>query len=525
MFSATIPQGEQQKLKRKQKTLFPTNLNLNLTRRTCLVMIGWMVLLLTTIPFLCLVYYYQQQQQQQQQTSVYISSSQHAPIVQYPAKQLCCPKVFLYNPLDILERVHELQHHNNLQFTDLDPLNTDAVLFHQYRNTSVPPPERIPLLSEVLRWLPDTANRPLTHLDKMFAEDTSEPGALMYYSKDYVHMFHLRLAVSGCVVADPKEADLFIIPISVHTDHPYGKKKGFQNKWNTFFTEVTNFQTLFPYLTPETARKHVLFSSSFGHSRHSVGLWTPPYKDPKVKLMQRVALGSDYLIRQSYGKWLKYVMHTPERVISAPFATLLTYPHKFLNITAQKTILVSSFLEFHGKAKALRVALNNMCEVSSQCWNKNNILAMQNTSRSKMQQVAVFLKAKTKSTFCLEPEGDWPTRQSMVQDVLLTCIPVFFTHSYRHLWTTFWGNFIQEASVELDGEAVLRGDVDVMQYLEAISPAEIQHKQELLRHHRQQLLYLDMEDYIDFGHNYKHQCAVDASNLLLRQLYLESKIQ
>jgi hypothetical protein len=434
---------------------------------------------------------------------------------------MCCPKVYLYDPKDILKRIRALTK-THLNLTDLDPLNTDAVMYHHFNNTPVPQHSRIPLLTDVTRWLPRIPNRPLTRMDRLF-DNILDPSAMLFYSKDYVHAFHLRLAVSGCVISDPADAELFIIPMSIHTDHPYGKMKGFQEKWNDLFSKITDFQQIFHHYTASTASKHVIFSSSFGHSRHSVGLWSPPYRDPYVHLLQRVALGSDELIRRSYGKWLKHIMQPPDSVVSAPFSTLLTYPQEMFNISAEKTVLVTSFFEMHGSAKKLRMRLDAICESSTDCWTKKKLLSMLNVTRSKKQLVGSFIEAKIKSTFCFEPEGDWPTRQSMVQDVLLTCIPVFFTSSYKLLWKSFWGNFIVDASVEFDGEAVLKGEVNVMESLRAISSDVILKKQNLLRRHRQQLLYLHMDQYILNGHNFERQCTVDAANILLRELLVRSK--
>ena len=481
--------------------------------RELLSIFGFVVLLLAVRQFVLVVF----MQQQQSSDSITIDI---APIVSDNSNNICCPKVFLYDPNDVLERVKN-SFKSSMKLSQLDPLNTDSVVFHQYVNHSVPRHERIPLLSNVLRWLPDVPNRAITHADNLF-DDSVSSGAMLFYSKDFVHSFHLRLAVSGCVVTDPNEADLFVVPFSIHTDRRHGKKKVFQEEWNNFFSKLMDFQQIFQYLTDDTASKHVIFSSSFGHSRHSVGLWNPPYNDNKVKQMQRVALGSDFLIRQSY--WLNYMVQPPGNVISVPFSALLVYPQDLYNISREKDILVTSFLEIHGQAKALRVHLNEICESSSQCWSRNNIIAVQNKTRSKMQLVAMFLNAKTKSTFCFEPEGDWPTRQSMIQDVLLTCIPVFFSQSYRYLWSSFWGNFIQEASVEIDGDAVMKGEIDIFDYLKSISPSEVRRKQSLLRRHREQLLYLHMNDYMGKGNNLHHKCSIDAANLLLRQLFLRSRM-
>lgn len=425
----------------------------------CLKMIICAVIVLTAIPFM----FFLLQPQSAAVAPRTIDRSSHS-------NTMCCPKVYLYSPEDILHRARRLRPDLELHLNTLDPLNTDALMFYQ-GNYSQPLPvsDRILMLTHALRWLPDVPNRPLTNAeDKLF--ENSHPGAALFYSKDYVHTFHLRLAVSGCVVSSPVEAELFIVPLSVHTDHPYGKRKGFQSQWDDFFSKLSDVQQIFPHLTDRaSARKHVIFSSSFGHSRHSVGLWAPPYDEDLVASIQRVALGSDHLIRQAYNPWLKYVMRPPAKVISAPFSALLTYPSTLLSIaesSADKSILVSAFFEIHGQAKTLRQTLGDTCRSSPHCWSKKSIIAAQNHTRSKMQLVASFLEAKTKSTFCLEPEGDWPTRQSMVQDVLLACIPVFFSPSYTHLWGPFWGDFIRQAAVQLDGAAVLRGELDVIKTLQ-----------------------------------------------------------
>lgn len=48
-----------------------------------------------------------------------------------------------------------------------------------------------------------------------------------WHTKDYIELFRLRLATSGCIVEDPKEAELFIIPFAAHTERSYhGAQRG-----------------------------------------------------------------------------------------------------------------------------------------------------------------------------------------------------------------------------------------------------------------------------------------------------------
>ena len=46
-------------------------------------------------------------------------------------------------------------------------------------------------------------------------------GSFTWHTKDYIELLKLRLATSGCVVEDPKEAELFIIPFAAHTERSY----------------------------------------------------------------------------------------------------------------------------------------------------------------------------------------------------------------------------------------------------------------------------------------------------------------
>ena len=46
-------------------------------------------------------------------------------------------------------------------------------------------------------------------------------GSFTWHTKDYIELFKLRLATSGCVAEDPKEAELFIIPFAAHTERSY----------------------------------------------------------------------------------------------------------------------------------------------------------------------------------------------------------------------------------------------------------------------------------------------------------------
>ena len=285
------------------------------------------------------------------------------------SETLCCPKVFIYDPRKILLRAQRL-HDKPLLLQHLDPLNFpetfDRIPYDG--SQSIPEHDRVKVLTQLLRWMPqeDEVNQSLI---VPFGDSETK----IWYSKDFLNMFSMRIALSKCVTTDPHEAELFLIPMSVHTDHNHGRKTPLSGEWDALFSKLSNYQLLFEHFSINTAAKHIIFSSSFGHSRRSIGLWHPPFQDPRVAVMQRVALGSDCLITQSY-KLLHHFIKSPRRVHSTPFASLLSYPEDYFdrneisyrNETSSpsdndgkhnqgKVLLASAFFGFHGGEKVRKL--------------------------------------------------------------------------------------------------------------------------------------------------------------------------
>lgn len=88
---------------------------------------------------------------------------------------------------------------------------------------------------------------------------------LTLFSKDFMNSFLLGISLSGCLVDNPEEADLYMIPFSIHTNRIHDK---YQNNnhliWSNMFKSLQNYQQLFHHFNELTAKKHVLFSSSYG---------------------------------------------------------------------------------------------------------------------------------------------------------------------------------------------------------------------------------------------------------------------
>lgn len=444
------------------------------------------------------------------------------------SSKLCCPKVFIYDPR-VIERKAQQLHDQPLHLNHLDPLNIPETFDHipYGGNASIPASDRVRVLTELLRWMPDG-----DEINQSLIIPAGDPVSKIWYSKDFVNMFSMRIALSQCVTTDPHEADLFLVPMSVHTDHAHGRKTPLSGEWDTFFASMTNYQLIFEHFSAKTASKHVIFSSSFGHSRRSVGLWHPPFGDARVAAVQRVALGSACLISQTYRPF-QYFFKSAAHVHSAPFTSLLPFPEDYFdrhhwsggggtpttNLTAPPRLLATAFFGIHArdKIRKLRTKLISICNNSPNCSTK--AMSSKTSRTDRKAGILNIFESKKQSIFCLEPEGDWPTRQSMIQDIALGCIPVFFSRNHLRLWPAFWGNFIDRVGVSFDHDEVMSGKVDVMRALGGMSEDEIARRREVMRAHKHQLDFLHVNDYMRDGNNHGHSCSEDAANLLLFDLH------
>ena len=152
------------------------------------------------------------------------------------------------------------------------------------------------------------------------------------------------------------------------------------------------------------------------------------------------------------------VHHTPEAQRDRPpEATALTSPS-----LGRRDVLVSFVGSTDGtsRARALRERLAQDCARApdSLC------TALVRRDAASRDALARSMRLKRASTFCLEPPGFGPHRKSMVDSLLLGCIPVLFEPSAeRLLWREFWEEGWRGATrILLDGDAVVKGEVDVL---------------------------------------------------------------
>ena len=127
--------------------------------------------------------------------------------------------------------------------------------------------------------------------------------------------------------------------------------------------------------------------------------------------------------------------------------------------------------------------------------------------------------------FCLEPEGDWPTRSGIVQDFLLGCIPVLFSQrQHENMWRSAWPIATrQNTSVRFDAADVLAGRIDPIRALQAIPAARVRQMQRACAAARQGFTMIHAKSYLGGSRVARagqraYDCADDQFTRVLRAL-------
>jgi len=137
---------------------------------------------------------------------------------------------------------------------------------------------------------------------------------------------------------------------------------------------------------------------------------------------------------------------------------------------ANRTYLVSAIWGDHGSDNSIqqRRELQGQCDISDDC------IFINLDGHREESNTNTVVSSMLKSIFCLQPEGDTPSRKSMIDAISLGCIPVLVSEGQRRLWP--W-------HVDWDDVGVYIGDHkgDVLSYLRSIPDIDIRHMQSNLR--------------------------------------------
>ncbi|CAK9084247.1 Probable xyloglucan galactosyltransferase GT11 (Glycosyltransferase 11) (AtGT11) [Durusdinium trenchii] len=119
-----------------------------------------------------------------------------------------------------------------------------------------------------------------------------------------------------------------------------------------------------------------------------------------------------------------------------------------------------------GQAGFLRQAIMKECTICNRCGKVTQIQEVTGApQKASMMDYARLSAKKLQSTFCVEPPGDSITRKSLIDSIVLGCIPVVFLHQELDMFEAFATAeefadavvYVPEAEVMGDGRISLWG--------------------------------------------------------------------
>ncbi|XP_008787004.2 probable xyloglucan galactosyltransferase GT19 [Phoenix dactylifera] len=119
--------------------------------------------------------------------------------------------------------------------------------------------------------------------------------------------------------------------------------------------------------------------------------------------------------------------------------------------------------------------------IRAECENRTDLCEVVDCSDGSCAHDPIrFMRPMLRSSFCLQPPGDTPTRRSTFDGILAGCIPVFFEEigaRAQYGWHLPKDRF-EEFSVFIPKEEVVFGGVRIGDVLESIPPAEVRRMRE-----------------------------------------------
>lgn len=190
---------------------------------------------------------------------------------------------------------------------------------------------------------------------------------------------------------------------------------------------------------------------------------------------------------------LCFVTRADTNAIAVPYPTLfraaddaaLAAHLAWMRQRPQRTFVMAFVGGTHGQHPYLRSLLHAECAASAAC---AHIDCSTRHELDKCQDPVDITRRLHSATFCLQPDGDTPTRQSWFDSILCGCIPVFFSsclHTelfYEHVYAPFLPAHARTAfgagdwAVVLNVTAVYAGET-VERMLRALDAADVRHMQ------------------------------------------------
>lgn len=291
-------------------------------------------------------------------------------------------------------------------------------------------------------------------------------------------VFANRLQSSRCVVADAEAADAYFIPLDLATTQSangylgprYGDANGRDgiDLYNLLVNATAHGDRL---LSRYGGRDHFLISSNTLWDASSAAFHRTPSGGA---LGNAVVLGLEDAV-------LNCTLDVPdeddaqaacrEQLPRAASRYMVPYPSVFHDgvdgaatdpeafpwrrAASERRRLAYYGAGRHGQTAALREMLDRECAADARCRHVDFVGHYNGVGGD--VSMRTMARGMLDATFCLQPEGDTPSRKGIVDALLLGCIPVLFTRRQLRLWPWHWE--AASASVFVDGAAVANGTI------------------------------------------------------------------
>jgi len=278
-------------------------------------------------------------------------------------------------------------------------------------------------------------------------------------------------------VYDPAEADLFFIPSFMND--------GYHRINQTLCPDADFLVQRLPYLDADTASRHFWVSPNTGWVGQVCDVFSSQSEDPspsarllakttKLALEDRSSGGSFGTEEWDRGTKL---MPTQQGVPRAENLHSIPYPSMLSGLDASsmeswrqwvespepRPFVASALWGFHGLASSVE----RRVKLTVQCVTKPKECLFIDIVHRNMTNTEILTSAYDKSTFCLQPPGDTPSRKGIVDAIMFGCIPVLFTEDQAQLWPWHVGRW-EDVAVLLDA-----GSQDVIGHLRSIPESEV----------------------------------------------------
>jgi xyloglucan galactosyltransferase MUR3 len=264
-------------------------------------------------------------------------------------------------------------------------------------------------------------------------------------------IFHRRVLNYSNRVYSPSEADLFYIPS--YAAHAW--------KDTRFTPNHEYIEAFLPFLNASTARRHF-----FAFSRHwsQMFSWLGVFENSSKLAYSTPALLGD---RLPPGTDLRIHHDMPYPTFTSGLSPeALKLLKDFVKIQP-RPYLVGLVEGLHGQALDLRVELADLCKREPECFlYVSHIRELVNDDI-----VRNVSKVLLQSKFCLQPPGDSPVRKSIIDSIVMGCIPVFFDQIQLLAWQKYIPDW-KAVSVFIDGRQRNISE-SLMQTLRSIPEVEV----------------------------------------------------